>query len=71
MTLLLLISKIIDYVYSQAHMETFLMRAFYEHINKSIQHISISLILEQLFSVFAIHTLRNESVDFIRVSDVL
>jgi hypothetical protein len=48
-------------------METFLMRAFYEQVDKATQHPSISLILEQLFYVFAIHTLRNESADFIRV----
>ena len=44
------------------------MRAFYEQIGKATQHQSMSLILEQLFHVFAIHTLRNESADFIRVS---
>jgi hypothetical protein len=49
-------------------METFLMRAFYEQVVKATQHPSIVLILEQLFYVFAIHTLRNESADFIRVS---
>ena len=48
-------------------METFLMRAFYDQVNKAAQHPSISLIFEQLFYVFAIHTLRNESADFIRV----
>ena len=49
-------------------MESFLMRAFYEQVGKATQHPSISLIFEQLFYVFAIHTLRNESADFIRVS---
>ncbi|CAF1253259.1 unnamed protein product [Rotaria sordida] len=51
---------------ANAHMETYLMRAFYEQVNKASQHPSISSILEQLFYVFAIHTLRNESADFIR-----
>ncbi len=49
-------------------METFLMRALYEQLDKATHHPSISSILEQLFYVFAIHTLRNESADFIRVS---
>ncbi len=44
------------------------MRAFYEQVDKATQHPSISLILEQLFYVFAIHTLRTESADFIRVN---
>ncbi len=48
-------------------METFLLRAFYEQVSKATQHPSIALIFEQLFYVFAIHTLRNESADFIRV----
>ncbi len=48
-------------------METFLMRAFYEQVTKATQHPSILLILEQLFYVFAIHTLRNESEDYSRV----
>ena len=48
-------------------METFFMRAFYEQVVKAAQHPSLSLIFEQLFSVYAIHTLRNESADFIRV----
>lgn len=43
------------------------MRAFYEQVNRASQHPSISLVLEQLFYVFAIHTLYNESTDFIRV----
>jgi hypothetical protein len=50
-------------------METFLIRAFYEKVTKAAQHPSIVTILEQLFYVyvFAIHTLRNQSADFIRV----
>jgi hypothetical protein len=49
-------------------METFLMRAFYDQVGKASQHPLISLALEQLFYVFSIHTLCNESTDFIRVS---
>jgi len=64
---LLFLERLLIFYY-EAHMETFLMRAFYEQVNKAAQHPSISLILEQLFYVFAIHTLRNESADFIRVS---
>ncbi|CAF4414402.1 unnamed protein product, partial [Adineta steineri] len=33
----------------------------------SHQHPSISFVLQQIFYVFAIHTLRNESIDFIRL----
>ncbi|CAF1385836.1 unnamed protein product, partial [Rotaria sordida] len=52
---------------AKAHMETFLTRAFYEQVRKAAQHSSISIVLEQLFYVFVIHTLRNESADFIRL----
>jgi hypothetical protein len=36
-------------------------------VTKATQHPSIGSIFEQLFCVFAIHTLRNESADFIQV----
>lgn len=49
-------------------MEIFLLRAFYEYIGKAAGDASISLILERLFYVFAITTLRNECADFIRVN---
>ena len=49
-------------------MEVFLLRALYEYIGKAAGDASISLVLEQLFYVFAITTLRNESADFIRVN---
>ncbi|CAF0733727.1 unnamed protein product [Adineta steineri] len=52
---------------AKAHMESFLIRSFYEQVNKADQHPSISFVLQQLFYVFAIHTLRNESIDFIRL----
>lgn len=50
-------------------MEIFLLRAFYEYMGKAAGDgdASISLILEQLFYVFAISTLCNESADFMRV----
>ncbi|UJR20063.1 hypothetical protein I4U23_023196 [Adineta vaga] len=51
---------------AKAHMETFLLRSFYEQVNKTAQHPTFSLILEQLFYVFAIHTLCNQTKDFIR-----
>ncbi|UJR20018.1 hypothetical protein I4U23_023152 [Adineta vaga] len=52
---------------AKAHMETFIMRAFYEQVKKAPQYSSIASVLEQLFYVYAIHTLRNESTDFIRL----
>ncbi|CAF4289872.1 unnamed protein product [Adineta steineri] len=48
-------------------METFFIRAFYEQVGKASQHSTIALALEQLFYVFAIHTLCNQSTDFIRL----
>ena len=48
-------------------METFILRAFYDGVRKASEYKSFALIFEQLFHVFAIHTLRNEAIDFIRV----
>nr|BAK02006.1 predicted protein [Hordeum vulgare subsp. vulgare] len=53
---------------AKAHMETYIMRSFLEQVNKAAHHPKFSVILEQLFYVFAIHTLRNESKDFIRLN---
>ncbi|CAF3578845.1 unnamed protein product [Adineta steineri] len=52
---------------AKAHMETFFIRAFYEQVGKASQHSTIALALEQLFYVFTIHTLCNQSTDFIRL----
>lgn len=49
-------------------METVFLRAFLEYVGKAVHNSSISFILEQLFFVFAITTLRNASADFIRVN---
>lgn len=43
------------------------MRVFHEQLGQANQPASILAVLEQLFHVFAIHTLRNGSTDFIRV----
>jgi hypothetical protein len=47
--------------------ETFILRAFYHGVRKASEHKSLALIFEQLFHVFAIHTLRNATADFVRV----
>ncbi|CAF1500184.1 unnamed protein product [Adineta ricciae] len=52
---------------AKAHMETFIIRAFYDQVQNARQHVSIALVLEQLFYVYAIHTLRNTSTDFVRL----
>lgn len=51
----------------QAYVETFVVRAFYEGVLKASAHSSLAPVFEQLFQVFAIHTIRNQALDFIRV----
>ncbi len=51
----------------QAYVETFVLRAFYDGVRTASEHKPFALIFEQLFHVFAIHTLRNQATDFIRV----
>jgi hypothetical protein len=45
-----------------------MLRAFYDGVRQASEHKSFALIFEQLFHVFAIHTLRNQATDFIRVN---
>ncbi|CAF0966451.1 unnamed protein product, partial [Rotaria sordida] len=52
---------------AKAYVETFILRAFYDGVRKAAEHQSFALVFEQLFHVFAIHTLRNQATDFIRL----
>ena len=40
----------------------------YDGVRRASEHKSFGIIFEQLFHVFAIHTLRNQAIDFIRVN---
>ncbi len=51
----------------QAYVETFILRAFYDGVRQASEYKSFAVVFEQLFHVFAIHTLRNQATDFIRV----
>ncbi len=55
----------------QAYVESFILRAFYDGVRKASEYQSFALIFEQLFHVFAIHTLRNQATDFIRVRYII
>ncbi|CAM4852807.1 unnamed protein product [Rotaria socialis] len=52
---------------AKAYIETFVLRALYDGVRKALGHNSLALVFEQLFHVFAIHTLRNQAADFIRL----
>ncbi|CAF0812925.1 unnamed protein product [Adineta steineri] len=52
---------------SKAFIETVVLRAFYDGVRKASEHKSFGPVFEQLFHVFAIHTLRNSATDFIRL----
>ncbi|CAF2817046.1 unnamed protein product [Rotaria sp. Silwood2] len=52
---------------AKAYVETFIIRALYDGVHKASEHQSLALVFEQLFHVFAIHTLRNQAIDFIRL----
>ncbi|UJR27411.1 hypothetical protein I4U23_008701 [Adineta vaga] len=52
---------------AKAYIETFVLRAFYDGVRKASEHKQFASVFEQLFHVFAIHTLRNAAADFIRL----
>ncbi|CAF0936129.1 unnamed protein product [Rotaria sp. Silwood1] len=52
---------------AKAYVETFILRALYDAVHKASEQQSFALVFEQIFHVFAIHTLRNQATDFIRL----
>jgi acyl-CoA oxidase len=52
---------------AKAYVETFIVRAFYDGVRQASEHRPFTSVFEQLFHVFAIHTLRNQATDFIRL----
>lgn len=53
---------------AQAYVETYVLRALFDHVRRSSDHASLNPVFEQLFHVFAIYTLKNSAMDFIRLN---
>lgn len=49
-------------------METVVLRAFYDWVRRAAAQPSFASVFQDLFHVFAIHTLRSQAADFVRVS---